>query len=77
VACRDPPAQVPQFLLDELIDRADGRGGSIVVTQPRRLAAIAVAQRVAEERGEVLGDSVGYQVLRETRARATLGLSLS
>jgi HrpA-like RNA helicase len=67
--------QVPQFLLDELLDRsaaaasaaaASDGGGQIVVTQPRRLAAISVAQRVAQERGERLGESVGYQIALES-----------
>ena len=63
--------QVPQFLLDELLDNDDCAGGEIVVTQPRRLAAIAVAMRVADERGERVGDSVGYAVrLENSRATA-------
>jgi len=33
-----------------------------VVTQPRRVAAIAVAQRVADELGVKLGEGVGYCV---------------
>ena len=43
---------------------ADGRGGAcaVVVTQPRRVSAMALAQRVAEERGEALGETVGYAV---------------
>ena len=32
--------------------------GKIAVTQPRRVAAISVAQRVAEEMGVRLGDEV-------------------
>lgn len=39
-----------------------GREKGIVHTQPRRLAARAVAERIAEECGSVLGDLVGYQV---------------
>ena len=35
---------------------------SICVTQPRRVAAITVATRVAQERGCVLGTTVGYRV---------------
>ena len=44
--------QVPQYLLEREI--AEGRGArcSIVCTQPRRLAAISVAERVAQERAE-------------------------
>jgi len=36
--------QVPQYILEEMV--AAGRGGeaSIVVTQPRRIAAISLAQ---------------------------------
>eukprot|EP00927_Polykrikos_kofoidii_P050023 TRINITY_DN43988_c0_g1_i1.p1 TRINITY_DN43988_c0_g1~~TRINITY_DN43988_c0_g1_i1.p1 ORF type:complete len:1074 (+),score=197.91 TRINITY_DN43988_c0_g1_i1:112-3222(+) len=50
--------QVPQYILDDI-----GTGlKAIVVAQPRRLAAITVAQRVAAERGEALGQSVGYAV---------------
>lgn len=50
--------QVPQFILDE--DVEDGR--NIVCTQPRRIAAISVARRVAEERGQAIGDEIGFQV---------------
>ncbi len=39
-----------------------GGGSSICVTQPRRVAAITVAQRVAEERGCLVGTAVGYRV---------------
>jgi ATP-dependent helicase HrpB len=50
--------RVPPALL------AAGLAGSkeIVVLQPRRLATRLAAARVAEERGEKLGDTVGYQV---------------
>ncbi|XP_037783105.1 ATP-dependent DNA/RNA helicase DHX36-like isoform X1 [Penaeus monodon] len=57
--------QVAQFLLEDAV--ADGQGStcSIVCTQPRRISAISVAQRVADERGENLGKSVGYQIRLE------------
>lgn len=45
--------QVPQYLLDE--------GYNLVVTQPRRLAARTVAERVAEEYGCDFGSTVGYR----------------
>lgn len=47
--------QVPQFLLD---DPGIGPGCKIVCTQPRRISAIAVAERIAEERGESIGGTV-------------------
>lgn len=47
----------------------EGRGGcvSIICTQPRRIAAIAIAKRVAEERGEEPGAIVGHAVRMDTR----------
>ncbi|CUA77429.1 hypothetical protein RSOLAG22IIIB_02442 [Rhizoctonia solani] len=59
--------QVPQLILDEMIDRGKGSRCNIVCTQPRRIAAISVAERVAKERGEPLGQSIGYQVRFEAR----------
>jgi hypothetical protein len=34
----------------------------VIVTQPRRIAAISLAKRVASMRGENVGHSVGYRV---------------
>ncbi|BGP54044.1 hypothetical protein JCM8202_003043 [Rhodotorula sphaerocarpa] len=51
--------QLPQFLLEAGWAK-DGK--SIAITQPRRVAAISVAQRTAEEVGCILGDEVGYSV---------------
>ncbi|KAM0753259.1 P-loop containing nucleoside triphosphate hydrolase protein [Meredithblackwellia eburnea MCA 4105] len=59
--------QLPQIILDDWILRGDGAKCNIVCTQPRRIAAISVAERVAKERGEALGDSVGYQVRFESK----------
>lgn len=36
------------------------------VTQPRRISAITLAERVAMERQEQLGESIGYSVRFET-----------
>lgn len=54
--------QVPQILLEDAIVRGEGGSCDIICTQPRRLAATSVAQRVAAERNEQLQKSVGYQV---------------
>ncbi|MFO1465154.1 MAG: ATP-dependent RNA helicase HrpA [Steroidobacteraceae bacterium] len=50
--------QLPRYCLDM------GRGAlrRIAHTQPRRLAARALATRIAAERGEAVGHSVGYRV---------------
>lgn len=54
--------QVPQLLLDEAIKSGSGAGCNIICTQPRRIAAISVAQRVSVERNQKLGESIGYHV---------------
>eukprot|EP00929_Paragymnodinium_shiwhaense_P007005 TRINITY_DN110964_c0_g1_i1.p1 TRINITY_DN110964_c0_g1~~TRINITY_DN110964_c0_g1_i1.p1 ORF type:complete len:1121 (+),score=227.41 TRINITY_DN110964_c0_g1_i1:127-3489(+) len=57
--------QVPKMVLElaEKLRGESGIGTRIVVTQPRRVAAITVAKRVAEELGEVVGEGVvGYKI---------------
>ncbi|OIR58092.1 MAG: pre-mRNA-splicing factor ATP-dependent RNA helicase [Amphiamblys sp. WSBS2006] len=51
--------QIPQYLLED--------GMRVVVTQPRRIAAISLARRVAGERGCAVGEAVGYAVRFEKR----------
>ncbi len=50
--------QIPKMCL------AAGRGifGKIGCTQPRRIAAMTVTQRIAEELGQEIGKSVGYKI---------------
>jgi ATP-dependent RNA helicase DHX8/PRP22 len=43
------------------------KSGLIGVTQPRRVAAVSVARRVAQELGVHLGDEVGYAIRFEDR----------
>lgn len=50
--------QLPKILLD----LGRGRAGQIGHTQPRRIAARSVAERLASEIGSPLGEIVGYQV---------------
>ncbi|XP_015704895.1 3'-5' RNA helicase YTHDC2 isoform X2 [Coturnix japonica] len=57
--------QIPQFLLDDCCK--NGIPCRIFCTQPRRLAVIAVAERVAAERREKVGQTVGYQIRLESR----------
>ncbi|KAJ3004779.1 hypothetical protein NUW54_g4648 [Trametes sanguinea] len=61
--------QIPQLILDEWIERGEGAKCNIICTQPRRIAAISVAERVAKERGEVCGrGTIGYQVRFESKS---------
>lgn len=46
--------RVPQFLQEEL-------QGKVLCSQPRRLAVVSIAKRVAHERGCTLGEFVGYR----------------
>ena len=57
--------QIPQIILDNAINNGKGSETKIVCTQPRRIAAISVATRVASERGEKLGESVGFKIRLE------------
>ena len=60
--------QIAQYLHESglfqfiLIHPLRSRDGVIGITQPRRVAAITVAKRVAEERGCQVGGEVGYSV---------------
>lgn len=50
--------QIPKFCLEA----GQGVKGLIGCTQPRRIAAITVARRIAEELNENIGQSVGYKI---------------
>jgi ATP-dependent helicase HrpB len=50
--------RVPPALLD---------AGNVILLQPRRVAARAVARRIAEERGWLLGREIGWQIRFERR----------
>ncbi len=50
--------QIPKFCLEA----GRGRGGFIGCTQPRRIAAINVAKRIAQELKQPMGLSVGYKI---------------
>ncbi|XP_021341941.1 putative ATP-dependent RNA helicase TDRD9 [Mizuhopecten yessoensis] len=52
--------QVPQYILDHYA--AMNKYCNIIVTQPRRIAAISIARRVCSERDWQLGTVCGYQV---------------
>jgi ATP-dependent RNA helicase DHX36 len=63
--------QVPQFVLDDLLDRGLGHTARVICTQPRRISAISIAERVADERDEGCGGpsaTVGYQIRLESRS---------
>jgi pre-mRNA-splicing factor ATP-dependent RNA helicase DHX16 len=55
--------QIPQYILEENANN----GLMIAVTQPRRVAAMSVAARVADEQGVRLGAQVGFSVRFEQK----------
>eukprot|EP00928_Gymnodinium_smaydae_P070036 TRINITY_DN5397_c0_g3_i2.p1 TRINITY_DN5397_c0_g3~~TRINITY_DN5397_c0_g3_i2.p1 ORF type:complete len:1567 (+),score=348.17 TRINITY_DN5397_c0_g3_i2:195-4895(+) len=72
--------QIPQYIADDFVPEGvdggedDGSVGGtwrgparIIVTEPRRIAAISLAERVAWERGEGIGRSVGYSVRGDSK----------
>ncbi|CAH0687952.1 unnamed protein product [Spodoptera exigua] len=57
--------QLPQLVLDQCQEQK--LPARIYCTQPRRISAVAVAERVAYERMEKIGQSIGYQIRLESR----------
>eukprot|EP00571_Detonula_confervacea_P005318 CAMPEP_0172332260 /NCGR_PEP_ID=MMETSP1058-20130122/62346_1 /TAXON_ID=83371 /ORGANISM="Detonula confervacea, Strain CCMP 353" /LENGTH=361 /DNA_ID=CAMNT_0013049539 /DNA_START=62 /DNA_END=1145 /DNA_ORIENTATION=- len=64
--------QVPQFVLEDAKPKMDATAKdvacNIIIAQPRRISAMSVAERVAAERGEVIGKTVGYTIRLESKA---------
>lgn len=57
--------QIPQFVLFDDLPHLNKK--MIACTQPRRVAAMSVAQRVAQELDVALGEEVGYSIRFEDR----------
>lgn len=57
--------QIPQFVLYD--DMPHLHGKMVACTQPRRVAAMSVAKRVADELDVQLGDEVGYLIRFENK----------
>lgn len=58
--------QIAQFILEDYVASGAGAWCNVAVTQPRRISAVSVAERIAFERNENLGESVGYSVRFES-----------
>ena len=59
--------QSVQFILDDLYSKGLGNSASMVVTQPRRISALGLADRVSEERCSQVGQEVGYTIRGESK----------
>lgn len=60
-------SQVPQILLEKF-------GGPILCTQPRRLAVVSVATRVASERKSPIGSEIGYAIGQRRVAKSSTSI---
>ena len=54
----------------ELLNEPWTRGGTIIVLEPRRLAARAAAARMAKTLGEAVGETVGFRVRMQSKVSA-------
>uniref|UniRef100_A0A182T1H2 RNA helicase n=1 Tax=Anopheles maculatus TaxID=74869 RepID=A0A182T1H2_9DIPT len=61
--------QVPQYILEHAAQTK--QPCRIICTQPRRISAVTVSERVCFERNEQLGNAVGYQIRFENRVKPT------
>ncbi|KAI0855442.1 DEAD/DEAH box helicase [Xylaria cubensis] len=59
--------QSVQFILDDLYSKGLGNATNIICTQPRRISALGLADRVSEERCSQIGREVGYTIRGENK----------
>ena len=62
--------QSAQFVLDDAINNMRGSRTNIVCTQPRRVAALALSDRVSSERTSEEGDEIGYIIRGQSKISA-------
>ncbi|KAI1175456.1 DEAD/DEAH box helicase [Nemania sp. FL0916] len=62
--------QSVQFILDDLYSKGLGNATNIICTQPRRISALGLADRVSEERCSQVGKEVGYSIRGENKTSA-------
>ncbi|KAI9373677.1 P-loop containing nucleoside triphosphate hydrolase protein [Aspergillus egyptiacus] len=61
--------QSVQFVLDDMIKKGLGGAANIICTQPRRISALGLADRVSDERCSSVGDEVGYIIRGESKVK--------
>ncbi|XP_064130682.1 ATP-dependent RNA helicase DHX30 isoform X4 [Loxodonta africana] len=68
--------RIPQLLLERFVTEGRGAHCNVIITQPRRISAVSVAQRVGHELGPSLRRNVGFQVRLESKPPARGGALL-
>ncbi|KAK2759137.1 hypothetical protein FQN54_003236 [Arachnomyces sp. PD_36] len=61
--------QSVQFVLDDMILRELGSVANIICTQPRRISALGLADRVSDERCSAVGEEVGYIIRGDSKVK--------
>lgn len=61
--------QCVQFILDDMIRRDLGAVADLVCTQPRRISALGLADRVGAERCSAVGTEVGYTIRGDSKVQ--------
>lgn len=64
--------QSVQFVLDDMIKQGYGGIANIICTQPRRISALGLADRVSDERCSSVGDEVGYIIRGDSKVKRGL-----
>ena len=59
--------QAIQFVLDNAIQQLRGSSTNLICTQPRRVAALSLSERVSAERCSTEGDEVGYNIRGDSK----------
>ena len=67
--------KIPQFILDQYLESTPSQPCKILVTQPRRVAAMKLAERVACERKEAIGMTVGFCIRGESHRSADTAIT--
>ena len=57
--------QIPQFILDAC--KEQNKICNIIVVEPRRISTVSLAYRIAQERGENIGNTIGYHIRFEKK----------
>ncbi|KMZ62564.1 hypothetical protein ZOSMA_454G00040 [Zostera marina] len=57
--------KVPRYILDDVWAKYESC--KIICTQPRRISAVSIAERISYERGEKVGDTIGYKIHLESQ----------
>ncbi len=65
-----PGAGKTTAIAPALLDQPWARGGKLILLSPRRLAARAAAERMAELAGEPVGQTIGYRTRMDSRVSA-------